>query len=110
MELLSLLNQYRRDGKLKLWQNDEEKANLFKQSIIVKNILELDDVVKEFRYKTFSVQEPDYVLNTLIDQKIEKFNTEILLEIKECLIRSYIDANRNITEEEIDILRKNIVQ
>ncbi|WP_315323980.1 helicase HerA domain-containing protein [Fusobacterium pseudoperiodonticum] len=110
MELLSLLNQYRRDGKLKLWQNDEEKANLFKQSIIVKNILELDDVVKEFRYKTFSVQEPDYVLNTLIDQKIEKFNTEILLEIKECLIRSYIDANRNITEEEINILRKNIVQ
>ena len=110
IELLSLLNQYRRDGKLKLWQNDEEKANLFKQSIIVKNILELDDVVKEFRYKTFSVQEPDYVLNTLIDQKIEKFNTEILLEIKECLIRSYIDANRNITEEEIDILRKNIVQ
>ena len=110
MELLSLLNQYRRDGKLKLWQNDEEKANLFKQSIIVKNILELDDVVKEFRYKTFSVQEPDYVLNTFIDQKIEKFNTEILLEIKECLIRSYIDANRNITEEEIDILRKNIVQ
>lgn len=110
MELLSLLNQYRRDGKLKLWQNDEEKANLFKQSIIVKNILELDDVVKEFRYKTFSVQEPDYVLNTLIDQKIEKFNTEILLEIKECLIRSYIDTNRNITEEEIDILRKNIVQ
>ena len=110
MELLSLLNQYRRDGKLKLWQNDEEKANLFKQSIIVKNILELDDVVKEFRYKTFSVQEPDYVLNTLIDQKIEKFNTGILLEIKECLIRSYIDANRNITEEEIDILRKNIVQ
>ena len=66
--------------------------------------------MKEFRYKTFSVQEPDYVLNTLIDQKIEKFNTEILLEIKECLIRSYIDANRNITEEEIDILRKNIVQ
>ena len=110
MELLSLLNQYRRDGKLKLWQNDEEKANLFKQSIIVKNILELDDVVKEFRYKTFSVQEPDYVLNTLIDQKIEKFNTEILLEIKECLIRSYIDTKRNITEEEIDILRKNIVQ
>lgn len=110
IELLSLLNQYRRDGKLKLWQNDEEKANLFKQSIIVKNILELDDVVKEFRYKTFSVQEPDYVLNTLIDQKIEKFNTEILLEIKECLIRSYIDDNRNITEEEIDILRKNIVQ
>ena len=110
IELLSLLNQYRRDGKLKLWQNDEEKANLFKQSIIVKNILELDDVVKEFRYKTFSVQGPDYVLNTLIDQKIEKFNTEILLEIKECLIRSYIDANRNITEEEINILRKNIVQ
>ncbi|PHI05322.1 helicase HerA domain-containing protein [Fusobacterium polymorphum] len=110
IELLSLLNQYRRDGKLKLWQNDEEKANLFKQSIIVKNILELDDVVKEFRYKTFSVQESDYVLNTLIDLKIEKFNTEILLEIKECLIRSYIDANRNITEEEIDILRKNIVQ
>ena len=110
IELLSLLNQYRRDGKLKLWQNDEEKANLFKQSIIVKNILELDDVVKEFRYKTFLVQEPDYVLNTLIDQKIEKFNTEILLEIKECLIRSYIDDNRNITEEEIDILRKNIVQ
>ena len=105
-----MLNQYRRDGKLKLWQNDEEKANLFKQSIIVKNILELDDVVKEFRYKTFSVQESDYVLNTLIDLKIEKFNTEILLEIKECLIRSYIDANRNITEEEIDILRKNIVQ
>ena len=66
--------------------------------------------MKEFRYKTFSVQEPDYVLNTLIDQKIEKFNTEILLEIKECLIRSYIDTNRNITEEEIDILRKNIVQ
>lgn len=110
IELLSLLNQYRRDGKLKLWQNDEEKANLFKQSIIVKNILELDDVVKEFRYKTFSVQEPDYVLNTLIDQKIEKFNTEILLEIKECLIRSYIDANRNIAEEEVNILRKNIVQ
>ena len=66
--------------------------------------------MKEFRYKTFSIQEPNYVLNTLIDQKIEKFNTEILLEIKECLIRSYIDANRNITEEEVDILRKNIGQ
>ena len=110
IELISLLKQYRKNGKLKLWQNDEEKINLFKQSVIVKNILELDDVVKEFRYKTFSIQEPDYVLNTLIDQRIEKFNTEILLEIKECLIRSYIDANRNITEEEVDILRKNIGQ
>ena len=110
IELISLLKQYRKEGKLKLWQNDEEKANIFKQSVIVKNILELDDVVKEFRYKTFSIQEPNYVLNTLIDQKIEKFNTEILLEIKECLIRSYIDANRNITEEEVDILRKNIGQ
>ena len=110
IELISLLKQYRKDGKLKLWQNDEEKVNLFKQSVIVKNILELDDVVKEFRYKTFSVQKPDHILNTLIDQKIEKFNTEILLEIKECLLRSYIDTNRNITEEEVDILRKNIGQ
>ena len=66
--------------------------------------------MKEFRYKTFSVQKPDHILNTLIDQKIEKFNTEILLEIKECLLRSYIDTNRNITEEEVDILRKNIGQ
>lgn len=110
IELLSLLKQYKRDGKLKLWENDDEKLNLFKQSVIVKNILELDDVVKEFRYKTFSVQKPDHILNTLIDQKIEKFNTEILLEIKECLLRSYIDTNRNITEEEVDILRKNIGQ
>ena len=110
IELLSLLKQYKREGKLKLWENDDEKLNLFKQSIIVKNILDLDDVVKEFRNKIFSIQEPDYVLNTLIDQKIENFNTNILLEIKECLLRSYVDVNRNITEEEIDILRKNIIQ
>ena len=110
IELLSLLKQYKRDGKLKLWENDDEKLNLFKQSMIVKNILDLDDVVKEFRNKIFSIQEPDYVLNTLIDQKIENFNTNILLEIKECLLRSYVDVNRNITEEEIDILRKNIIQ
>ena len=110
IELLSLLKQYKRDGKLKLWENDDEKLNLFKQSIIVKNILDLDDVVKEFRNKIFSIQEPDYVLNTLIDQKIENFNTNILLEIKECLLRSYIDTNRNVTEEEIDILRENIRQ
>ena len=110
IELISLLNQYRRDGKLKLWQNDEEKENLFKQSKIVKNILDLDDVVKEFRNKISTIQEPDYILNTLIAQKIENFNTNILLEIKECLLRSYVDVNRNITEEEIDILRKNIIQ
>ena len=110
IELLSLLKQYKRDGKLKLWENDDEKLNLFKQSMIVKNILDLDDVVKEFRNKIFSIQEPDYVLNTLIDQKIENFNTNILLEIKECLLRSYIDTNRNVTEEEIDILRENIRQ
>ena len=110
IELLSLLKQYKRDGKLKLWENDDEKLNLFKQSMIVKNILDLDDVVKEFRNKIFSIQEPDYVLNTLIDQKIENFNTNILLEIKECLLRSYIDTNRNVTEEEIDILRENMRQ
>ncbi|WP_336161348.1 ATP-binding protein [Fusobacterium polymorphum] len=110
IELLSLLKQYKRDGKLKLWENDDEKLNLFKQSIIVKDILDLDDVVKEFRNKIFSIQQPDYVLNTLIDQKIENFNTNILLEIKECLLRSYVDTNRNVTEEEIDILRKNIRQ
>lgn len=110
IELLSLLKQYKRDGKLKLWENDDEKLNLFKQSIIVKDILDLDDVVKEFRNKIFSIQQPDYLLNTLIDQKIENFNTNILLEIKECLLRSYVDTNRNITEEEIDILRKNIRQ
>ncbi|WP_335970672.1 ATP-binding protein [Fusobacterium polymorphum] len=110
IELLSLLKQYKREGKLKLWENDDEKLNLFKQSIIVKNILDLDDVVKEFRNKSFSIQEPDYILNTLIDQKIEIFNTNILLEIKECLLRSYVDTNRNVTEEEIDILRKNIRQ
>lgn len=110
IELLSLLKQYKRDGKLKLWENDDEKLNLFKQSIIVKDILDLDDVVKEFRNKIFSIQQPDYVLNTLIDQKIGNFNTNILLEIKECLLRSYIDTNRNVTEKEIDILRKNIRQ
>ena len=82
IELILLLKQYRKNGKLKLWQSDEEKANLFKQSVIVKNILELDDVVKEFRYKTFSVQEPDHILNTLIAQKLEDFNTSILLEIR----------------------------
>ena len=110
IELILLLKQYRKNGKLKLWQNDEEKANLFKQSVIVKNILELDDVVKEFRYKTFSVQEPDHILNTLIAQKLEDFNTSILLEIKECLVRSYLDIHRNISELEFDTLRKNIIQ
>ena len=110
IELILLLKQYRKNGKLKLWQSDEEKANLFKQSVIVKNILELDDVVKEFRYKTFSVQEPDHILNTLIAQKLEDFNTSILLEIKECLVRSYLDIHRNISELEFDTLRKNIIQ
>ena len=95
---------------MKLWENDDEKLNLFKQSIIVKNILDLDDVVKEFRNKIFSIQEPDYVLNTLIDQKIENFNTNILLAIKECLVRSYVDIHRNISELEFDTLRKNIIQ
>lgn len=110
IELILLLKQYRKNGKLKLWQSDEEKANLFKQSVIVKNILELDDVVKEFRYKTFSVQEPDHILNTLIAQKLEDFSTSILLEIKECLVRSYLDIHRNISELEFDTLRKNIIQ
>ncbi|WDF26011.1 ATP-binding protein [Fusobacterium nucleatum] len=110
IELILLLKQYRKNGKLKLWQSDEEKANLFKQSVIVKNILELDDVVKEFRYKTFSVQEPDHILNTLIAQKLEDFNTSILLEIKECLVRSYLDIHRNISELKFDTLRKNIIQ
>ena len=110
IELILLLKQYRKDGKLKLWQSDEEKVNLFKQSVIVKNILELDDAVKEFGYKTFSVQEPDHILNTLIAQKLEDFNTSILLEIKECLVRSYLDIHRNISELEFDTLRKNIIQ
>ena len=105
IKLLSFLKQYKRDRKLKLW----EKENLLNQAVIIKNILGFDDIVKDFKNKTLLIQEPDYILNTLIDQKIEKFNTEILLEIKECLVRSYIEEN-DITEEEIEILRKNIVQ
>ena len=105
IKLLLFLKQYKRDRKLKLW----EKENLLNQAVIIKNILGFDDIVKDFKNKTLLIQEPDYILNTLIDQKIEKFNTEILLEIKECLVRSYIEEN-DITEEEIEILRKNIVQ
>jgi len=110
IELLSLLKNYKKNGKIKLWEDDIEKENLLRQSILIKNILDLDDVVKEFKNKIFSIQEPDYILNTLIAQKIENFNTNILLAIKECLVRSYVDINRNISELEFDILRKNIVQ
>lgn len=110
IELLSLLKNYKKNGKIKLWEDDIEKENILRQSIIIKNILNLDDVVKEFKNKTFSIQEPNYMLNTLIAQKIENFNINILLEIKECLVRSYVDINRNISELEFDILRKNIVQ
>ena len=83
--LYSLLNEYKLTSKLNLWKDE----NFAKQSLLVKEILNLDEAVNHARKMSFDFNSFNCYLNTLVSQKIDVVSDEILLNINHCLLKAY---------------------
>ena len=86
--LYSLLNEYKLTSKLNLWKDE----NFAKQSLLVKEILNLDEAVNHARKMSFDFNSFNCYLNTLVSQKIDLVSDEILININHCLLKAYSET------------------
>ena len=86
--LYSLLNEYKLTNKLNLWKDE----NFAKQSLLVKELLNLDEAVNHARKMSFDFNSFNCYLNTLVSQKIDLVSDEILININHCLLKAYSET------------------
>ncbi|MGP1599086.1 helicase HerA domain-containing protein [Peptoanaerobacter stomatis] len=92
--LFSLLDEYRQTNKLSLWKDE----NFARQSLLVKEVLGLNDAVNYARKMSVDFDSFNCYLNTLVSQKIDIISDEILLNVNHCLLKAYSETEVDGTQ------------
>lgn len=85
LKLYSMVNEYKLTNNLQLWN----KENWSEQSQLVAEVLGLTGAVKELDEIYSNFTEFRCQLNTLISEKLNEVNDQLLLIISNCLIEDY---------------------
>ena len=88
IKLYALRNEYKKNGKLKLWQ---QKAFL-NQAKLVSDILNQDEIVAKAKRISSDMISFNYCLNSMIAQQLETPSDEEILCVSHCLIKVYSES------------------
>ena len=89
--LYSLVDEYRLDGKIHLW----EKECFDEQASLVQAVLGLESAVSSARRMSIDMMGFNRYLNTIVSQKVEGLNDDLLLSINHCLLKAYSKAEKD---------------
>lgn len=95
IKLYMLIEEYRRNHKLSLWQQE----NFSKQAFLVQDILCLDKAVESAKQMSIDFIDFNCYLNTLVAQRIEKASDDLILNIDHCLLKAYSEMKADGVED-----------
>ncbi len=85
MELYALKNEQKRNGRIRLWNEKE----FLRQSNLIKNILNADDMVEKARSVSPDMISFNCCLNTMIARQLDSPSDDEILCISHCLLKVY---------------------
>lgn len=91
IKLYALKNEYRNNGKLRLWSQDK----FAEQAIIVRDIIGLPDAID--RLKDLSIDRISFncTLNTMISEQLDSPSNDEILTISHLLLKAYSECSES---------------
>lgn len=89
--LYSLLNEYKKNGKISLW----EVENFSKQALLVGDILGIENAITTSRKMSIDFVGFNCYLNSLVAQRIENASDDMILSIAHCLMKVYSETEKD---------------
>lgn len=91
MKLYALKNEYKKTGKLKLWQQEAFPS----QAKLISNILNQTEIVAKAKRISPDIISFNCCLNSMIAQQLETPSDEEILCVSHCLIKEYSELNKD---------------